>query len=647
LILAGGILATGSLAGAAGCGDCDGDGSAGILDALRMARINLGLVVPTPYESARCDVDGDGDVDVLDALLTAQHAVGMPVTLACIDERPRAQACSAPATVLGLVPVNYELIDADASPAEVTVEVSVDGGVTLFPATQGAGGDPVTGLPTVATPTQYTFSWDSAADVLWGTGVILRVTPSDAGGSGVACTITGIDVVNNAPPAMSGCVLLPASSGFLYTQPDSVVDIPGHWIDPTTGGLTGIPGSPFDRGVAPGVPVNKNMPGLARCNDVLYVANSSYSASICGLRVNPITGALSQVPGSPWSSGHTANWQIAACGRLNLVAQRASSIIIMFTQDPVTGDLTIASGAPLSSVWSVAFHPILDRMYVTSLSSEIQVYEVTAAGSATNVPGSQRLTVGFASAVKFNAAGTLLFTDTSDTSVQVWDVAPVTGVLTERAGSPYVAPGLTETFGLGLDPSGDRLFVGNYTGPFIAVFTGLSTGNLVFQQLLDTGGVMPVCLEVYDGRLYVLHDGADIAVFDIPPGGPITELPGSPFTPAGSAYFMSSLLVWPKAATGTEKVVQYDLDDADGDLIAVQAEYSTDGLTFHPATPGSGGSPTSGLATTPGVPQEYFFAWDWGSDLGPGGAPAAHVRLTPQDGHQSGTPCTVGPVTVP
>ena len=61
------------------CGDCNGDGTLDVLDALQAAQIGVGVHQPTPLEQWRCNVDGDQTVGVLDALLLVQlGAEGLP-----------------------------------------------------------------------------------------------------------------------------------------------------------------------------------------------------------------------------------------------------------------------------------------------------------------------------------------------------------------------------------------------------------------------------------------------------------------------------------------------------------------------------------------------------------------------------------------
>ena len=66
------------------CGDCDGNGQGpDVLDVLQTARVAAGLIVPSTWVGACCDVDSDLAVSILDALQLARMAVGQTSILTC------------------------------------------------------------------------------------------------------------------------------------------------------------------------------------------------------------------------------------------------------------------------------------------------------------------------------------------------------------------------------------------------------------------------------------------------------------------------------------------------------------------------------------------------------------------------------------
>jgi hypothetical protein len=82
------FLLLAGLAQAQVCGDCNGDGHADVLDALRGAQHAAALLTLTGTDLEGCDVDSSTVVTILDALTIAQHAAGLPVSLHCTFTPP-------------------------------------------------------------------------------------------------------------------------------------------------------------------------------------------------------------------------------------------------------------------------------------------------------------------------------------------------------------------------------------------------------------------------------------------------------------------------------------------------------------------------------------------------------------------------------
>lgn len=78
LSLAAALLATAVSLGWCGvCGDCDGDGSVDVADAVLALRAAVGLSSLSAEQMARCDVDGDGRLEVREAFDVLRLAVGL------------------------------------------------------------------------------------------------------------------------------------------------------------------------------------------------------------------------------------------------------------------------------------------------------------------------------------------------------------------------------------------------------------------------------------------------------------------------------------------------------------------------------------------------------------------------------------------
>ena len=113
--------------------------------------------------------------------------------------------------------LTFELVDANSDPCNVTVAYSTDGGTT-FKQTSN-----LTGKTAGITPGVASLTWNSAADINGNEGnVKIRITPSDAVGSGTAGISPVFAVSNNNLPVVSA-VTTSGSSGNItinYTLAD-------------------------------------------------------------------------------------------------------------------------------------------------------------------------------------------------------------------------------------------------------------------------------------------------------------------------------------------------------------------------------------------------------------------------------------------
>ena len=81
----------------------------------------------------------------------------------------------------------------------------------------------------------------------------------------------------------------------------------------------------------------------------LYVTNNG-SANVSGYTVNPGTGALTAVRGSPFAAG-TGPEAIAIdpTGRFVFVANHVGNSVSAYTIDPGTGALAVVGGSPFAA----------------------------------------------------------------------------------------------------------------------------------------------------------------------------------------------------------------------------------------------------------------------------------------------------------
>jgi len=106
--------------------------------------------------------------------------------------------------------------------------------------------------------------------------------------------------VGNTPTSMA----VHPTGKFLYVASEGD-NLSAFTINPTTGALTPIAGSPFDVGPVPfGVAVDQS-------GRFLYVSNRN-AGTVSGFRIDDATGALTAVPGSPFAAGLDASFVAVA-----------------------------------------------------------------------------------------------------------------------------------------------------------------------------------------------------------------------------------------------------------------------------------------------------------------------------------------------
>lgn len=154
-------------------------------------------------------------------------------------------------------------------------------------------------------------------------------------------TIPGQTVANSPPTGIvdTGSYVYAALSQANQIAAFSIVSVNGAF----TGALTPVPGSPFSAGTAPTT--------LVLAGNFLYAINSpvgsvSSDRTISGYSINSANGVLTQLSGSPFA---IAGFSMAtdSFGRYLYVAEPAG--IQAFSIDSTSGALTPLSGSPLAS----------------------------------------------------------------------------------------------------------------------------------------------------------------------------------------------------------------------------------------------------------------------------------------------------------
>jgi 6-phosphogluconolactonase len=325
----------------------------------------------------------------------------------------------------------------------------------------------------------------------------------------------------------------------------------------------------------------------------VYVMNRG-SASVSAFAQDGVGGDLTEVAGSPYSTGAPAEGanriSMHPNGRFVYVANGGANNIAAFEINANTGALSAVPGSPFSA----GAHPnyvTIDASgafaYVANRDShDVYTYRVTAAGALAEVANS-RISTGANSApmvLTLHTNGRFAYVpNTTSDSISVLAVNAATGVLTQVTGSPFAAgvrPGPTAL----LHPSGRFIYVRNVgptdgAGSVTAYSINAATGALT-----QIGAALPIGVNSQyswmhpTGRfLMIANRGAPlddvatpgaISMFSIDAGsGALTSLAGASLRPAPFSVSVDSSgrFVYATSATGN-LLYSFELNQTTGDL---------------------------------------------------------------------------------
>jgi 6-phosphogluconolactonase (cycloisomerase 2 family) len=282
-------------------------------------------------------------------------------------------------------------------------------------------------------------------------------------------------------------------------------------VNPSTGALTEVPGSPFSGGLIPEQLV------FDPTGRFVYVANEQ-SQDITAFSVDASTGALTESPGSPFPIGAApVTSAVDPTGRFlyvfatNVVNGAEEEFLYEYTIDSATGVLASASSSPTTwefgqgiLIASIAFNPAGNIAYLGqvaggNLGAPTLVCAVDfSTGALTQIGSVQPATTGEANHLAISPSGGFLYsTNTTFSQVDAFTVGFGGAGLSEISGSPYSVPYGPSS--LVVHPAGNFLYVTN--------------SNSSFQAPPATGPI--------DGSIYA---------FAINSGtGALTQVRGSPF----------------------------------------------------------------------------------------------------------------------
>ena len=284
-------------------------------------------------------------------------------------------------------------------------------------------------------------------------------------GVNLSTGIAGPATNNLAVPFSTLAIKATTSGKFFYVSDAGTDSIYGYSVDPRTGSLAGITGSPFSLGgISHTGPYGIAMDPLDR---FLYVSNCTSDCGIFGFTINRDTGALAMMPGAPTPTGPGVfAAAVDPSGKFLYVG--GIGFIAGFSIDSTSGvptplpappfPLPSSCGEPVDMV----FHPSGKFMYaVTDCNNNtvclVILMTVGTDGSLT-MPNQQFAMAGATSwSAVVDPKGKFLYAaGLFEGSISTFAINSASGVLMPVNGSPFDTGG--QPYDLALDPTGQFLY---------------------------------------------------------------------------------------------------------------------------------------------------------------------------------------------
>jgi 6-phosphogluconolactonase len=354
-------------------------------------------------------------------------------------------------------------------------------------------------------------------------------------------------------PDGTGITLNCAEYSYVTNAADNTLS--SYSVDATTGALSVI-GTPTATGASPHAIVGTIEYYALEEKRYVYVGNEG-SNDVSAFAVNPTTGALTEVPGSPFPAG-TDPQGMALYGPNLFVANAGSDNVSAYTIDLSTGALTAQPGSPVAvgkSPTSIVVDSENGIVFVANHggSNDISAFYFY---NLTPVPGSPFPAGGnpLSLALTFWQGGMFLYTanpDATNPSISGFSVSgfsddPTSGAFSPLSGSPFPLP---VSHYIATAPVGVYIStgpMGSLLGPYLYVISGASivgyasdiaTGALTALPgfpVATGANAYSITIDPTNQFLYVANDGAaNISGFRLDAStGALTPMSGSPF-PAG------------------------------------------------------------------------------------------------------------------
>ncbi|HEY2233990.1 MAG TPA: MBG domain-containing protein [Candidatus Angelobacter sp.] len=334
-----------------------------------------------------------------------------------------------------------------------------------------------------------------------------------------------------------------AQGNYVYVNNQAAANAVSGYSVSAAGALTQLSGSPFSTGGAGAnvVCYGLNRITLSPINNLLFVANTG-DRTITSFQINPATGILTRVAGSPFPTLLTLD----SCQGISLAATPDGNFLFASSNGQIE-TFTINAGGTLTPLAtpltpnccspnaSMVVSPN-GQFLAISNQSNVSMFTINA-GVLTAVPGSpfSKTGSGSLSGLDFSCAADRLYAGEaigSPALADAWTIdnapaSPTLGLLTPVPGTPFTSSGNNSNMVL-YSPDNSLLFQSNQFTNSVNSFTVNPDGSLVnvgkfgtSTQLHTPAGMATDATGTF---LYVADDAFGVAVFRIGNGGVLAAL---------------------------------------------------------------------------------------------------------------------------
>jgi 6-phosphogluconolactonase len=240
------------------------------------------------------------------------------------------------------------------------------------------------------------------------------------------------------------------SGAYLYVANNGSDNLSAYEVDAGTGALAPLSTATYATGTGPSAVVASNGESVSSEGGFVFVANNGGSSNISVFAITAGTGALTPVVGSPFAAGGNPHslvltpfgpWDYGAVFLYTANFDGTGSTISGFSVDPDTGALTALSGSPFAEPVSnyIGIDLTGAYLYVTT-GADVAGYSIDASGLLTALTGFPVASGANAYSVTVDPSNQFLYVGNGGSAnISGYKLNAANGELTAIPGSPFTA----------------------------------------------------------------------------------------------------------------------------------------------------------------------------------------------------------------